>query len=262
MVKTEAKVEIPIHNIDATPPPVSETSPSPAMVEAKETDPIMDELLRQKQRLLEEIEQQQKAYEEEIRKQKESLEQQLAELIEKERKHKEQQELERKERERLAKQEEIKAEIQKLKAAKEETQKKAQQELEAVRRAKEKNATQVEGKEKTKPQKVPISREPTKVPSQWILIMNAIPLSTMHPTKSSHTGEVSYPGKADAEKLWNEILTKHGHQPKKQAASSEAGKAPRGYTKQMVRDFLDRKKAEEKEEQATQVPPPPAPGSK
>ena len=92
--------------------------------------------------------------------------------------------------------------------------------------------------------------------------MDAIPLSTMQPAKSSRTGEVLYPGKADAEKIWNEILTKHGHQPKKQTSSTETGKAPRGYTKQMVRDFLDRKKAEEKEKLATQVPPPPAPGPK
>ena len=84
--KTKAKFEIPVHNIDETPPPVSKTIPSPAVVEAKEVDPIMEELLRQKQQLLEEIEQQQRAYEEEIKEQKESLERQQAEIIEKERK--------------------------------------------------------------------------------------------------------------------------------------------------------------------------------
>ena len=89
--------------------------------------------------------------------------------------------------------------------------------------------------------------------------MNAIPLSTMLPTKSPHIREVSHPGKAEAERLWNEILTKHGHKPKKQTSSSEMGKVPRGYMKQMVRDFIEKKKAEEKEELVTQVPLPPAP---
>ena len=90
--------------------------------------------------------------------------------------------------------------------------------------------------------------------------MNAIPLSTVLPAKSPHIREVSHPGKAEGERLWNEILTKHGHKPKKQTSSLETGKVPRGYTKQMVQDFIERKKAEEKEELATQVPPPPAPG--
>ena len=138
-----------------------------------------------------------------------------------------------------------------MKLAKEETQRKAQLELEAVRKARDKDAAQVEGKGKAETQKAPTSHKQVKVPHRQVPIMDAIPLSTMHPAKSSHTGEVSYRGKAEAERIWNEILTKHGHQPKKQTASTEMGKAPRGYTKQMVRDFVDRKKAEEKEKQVT-----------
>ena len=92
----------------------------------------------------------------------------------------------------------MKAEIQKLKTAKEETQRKAQQELEAVRRARDKNVVQVEEKGKAKSQKIPIPREQAKVSHPQVPIMDAIPLSTMQPAKSSRTGEVSYPGKADA----------------------------------------------------------------
>ena len=244
--KEKAKVEIPVHKVEETPSPVPEAKPSPAIVEAPETDPIMEELLKQKQRLFEEIEQQKRSYEEEIKKQKEILERQWAEIIEKERKRKEQQELEKREKERLSKQEEMKAEIQKLKLAKEETQKKAQQELDAVRRARDKSAFQVEEKVRVEPQKAPITR-----------VMNAIPLNTVLPTTSSHAREVSFPGMAEAEKIWNDIVTKYGSKPKKQTSSAERGKVPRGYTKQMVQDWANRKKAEEKEKLAAQVPPPP-----
>ena len=68
--KGEAKVETPVDNIDEKPSPMTETAPSPAVVEAQATDPIMEELLRQKQQLLEEIEQQKLSYAEEIRRQK------------------------------------------------------------------------------------------------------------------------------------------------------------------------------------------------
>ena len=64
MGKEEDKIEIPVHNVDETPSPVPETIPSSAVVETMETDPIMEELLRQKQQLLEEIEQQKRSYEE------------------------------------------------------------------------------------------------------------------------------------------------------------------------------------------------------
>ena len=119
-------------------------------------------------------------------------------------------------------------------------------------------------KNSAKSQKTPVPHEQAKETSRQALIMNVIPLSTMPPAKSSHTGDASYPGKENAEKLWNEILTKHGHQPKKQTSSAEMEKAPRGYTKQMVHDFIDRKKAEEKAklEKVNQASPPPATGPK
>ena len=195
---------------------------------------------------------------------KEILERQHAEIVEKERKRREQEELEKKEKEKLLTQEEMKAEIQRLRMEKEETQRKAQRELEAVRRARDENTTQVEEKGKAKSQKTPTPHEQAKDTSQQVPIMNAIPLSTMLPARSSHIGVTPYPGQAAAEKTWNEILTQHGYKPKKQSSSSKIGKAPRGYTKQMFREFLDKKKAEEKEqlEKVTQTSPPPGPGPK
>ena len=49
MGKEEDKIEIPVHKVDETPSPAPETIPSPAVMETMETDPIMEELLRQKQ---------------------------------------------------------------------------------------------------------------------------------------------------------------------------------------------------------------------
>ena len=79
--KKEDRIEIPVYNVDETPSPVPERIHSPAMVETMESDPIMEELLRQKQQLLEEIEQQKRSYEEEIKKKKEILEQQRAKIV-------------------------------------------------------------------------------------------------------------------------------------------------------------------------------------
>lgn len=67
-----------MQNIDETPTPVTETSPVPAVIESEAIDPVMEELLRQKEQLLKEIKQQELAYAEEIRKQKETLEKQHA----------------------------------------------------------------------------------------------------------------------------------------------------------------------------------------
>ena len=47
--REEAKIEIPVHNVNETPSRVTKTAPLPVVVEAQETDPIMEELLRQKQ---------------------------------------------------------------------------------------------------------------------------------------------------------------------------------------------------------------------
>ena len=85
-------MEIPVQNIDETPPPVTETGPLPAVIEARAIDPVMEELLRQKEQLLKEIEQQELTYAEEIKKQKETLERQRAAFLEKERKRREQEE--------------------------------------------------------------------------------------------------------------------------------------------------------------------------
>ena len=165
----------------------------------------------------------------------------------------------------------MKIEIQRLRAAKEEAQKKAQRELEAVKRAGKESATQIEKKgegrvrkERAKSQETPTTHEQAKDISQQVPIMNAIPLSTIFPARSSHIGVTPYPGQAVAEKTWNEILTEHGYKPKKQSSSSEIGKAPRGYTKKMFHEFLDKKKAEEKEqlERVTQTSPPPGPSPK
>ena len=84
--KGEAKIETPVHNIDETPSPVIETAPLPAVVEAQATDPVMEEMLRQKKQLLEEIEHQEMSYAEEIKKPIETLERQRVEFLEKERK--------------------------------------------------------------------------------------------------------------------------------------------------------------------------------
>lgn len=189
--------------------------------------------------------------------------------MEKERERREQEELARKEKERLLKQEEMKAEIQKLKVAKEEAQRKSRKELEAVKKAGEESAAQIEKREKdrikkemAKSQETPTHHEQVKDTSFQIPVMDAIPLSIVLPTRSPHVGETTYLGQAATEKAWNEILTQHGYKPKKQSTSSDTGKAPRGYTKQSVRDFLDRKAAEarEQQEKVAQTPPPPGPG--
>ena len=82
--------------------------------------------------------------------------------------------------------------------------------------------------------------------------------------RSSHIGVDPYLGQAAAEKTWNEILSEHGYKPKKQSSSSKMGKVPRGYTKQMLREFLDKQKMEENEQlgKTVQPSPPPASGPK
>ena len=128
-------------------------------------------------------------------------------------------------------------------------------------RLKKKEKDKVE-KEIAKSQETPTHHEQVKDTSFQVPVMDVIPLSIVLPARSSDVGETTYLGQAAAEKAWNEILTQHGYKPKKQSTSSDTRKVPRGFTKQMVRDFRDRKAAEEKEQQekVAQTPPSPSPG--
>ncbi len=159
---------------------------------------------------------------------------------------------------------------------KEEDQRKVRQELKATRKAAEEEAVQKEkemeeikkiemrekdilGKGKAKVQEASSRCEEVGETDPKIPIMDAIPLKAIRPTsdpaheKSTHLGQVTI------KKTWDEILKQQGYKRKKQSASRGSVKLPRGYTKHMVHEFLERKAAKEKEKQkkVAQNPPPP-----
>ena len=53
--KGNGQTEVPMQKVDETPPLETEADPLPTATETPATDPVMEELLRQKEQLLKEI---------------------------------------------------------------------------------------------------------------------------------------------------------------------------------------------------------------